>query len=78
MSADDYRVDNERAEVIDQLQVEDLKSLRTFLGVVEFVRQLISNFAEVMAPLNKLKEHHRKWCWEAKHEQALQSIKDAA
>jgi hypothetical protein len=38
---------------------------------------LISNFAEVMAPLYELKEHYRKWRWEVKHEQALQSIKDA-
>ncbi len=66
VSADGYRVDTERAEIIDQLQADDLKSLRTFIRVAEFVRQLIPNFAEVMAPLYKLKEHHRKCCWEAK------------
>ncbi len=31
VSADGYRVDTERAEIIDQLQVDDLKSLRTFI-----------------------------------------------
>ena len=77
VSAYGYRVDNERAEIIDQLQVDELKSLCTFIGVAEFVRLLIPNFAEVMVPLYELKEHYRKWRWEARHEQALQSIKDA-
>ena len=60
VSADGYCVDTERAEIIDQLHVDDLKSLRTFIGVAEFVRLLIPNFAEVMAPLYELKEHYRK------------------
>ncbi len=59
VSADGYRVDTEWAEIIDQLQVDDLKSLRTYIVVTEFVRQLIPNFAEVMAPLYELKEHNR-------------------
>ncbi len=63
MSANGYRVDTERAKIIYQLQVDDLKSLRTFIGIAEFVRQLIANFAETMASLYELKEHHRKWCW---------------
>ena len=42
VSADGYRVDTERAEIIDQLQVDDLKSLRTFIGVAEFVRPVDS------------------------------------
>jgi hypothetical protein len=75
VSADGYRVDTECAEIIDRLQVDDLKSLRTFIGVAS--RLLIPNFAEVMAPLYELKEHYRKWFWEARHKQALQSIKDA-
>jgi hypothetical protein len=42
VSGDGYRVDTEHAEIIDQLQADDLKSLRTFIGVVEFVRLLIA------------------------------------
>jgi hypothetical protein len=78
VSTDGYRVDTERAEIIDHFQVDDLKSFRIFTSVAEFVRLLIQNFAETMVPLYKLKEHHCKWCWEARHDQALQSRKDAA
>ncbi len=61
VSADGYRVDIERAEMIDRLLLDDLKSLRTLIGVAEFVRLLIPNFAEIMVPLYELKEYYRKW-----------------
>ncbi len=68
----------ERAKISDQLQVDDFKSLHTFIVVAEFVWLLILNYAEVVTALYELKEHHRKWCWEAKHKQALKLIEDTA
>lgn len=53
-----------------------VKKLKRFLGVCNFYRNLIQNYAEITAVLSDLTQKGVKFQWEEKHEQAFQKLQD--
>ena len=50
--------------------------IRTFIGVTNYFRQFIENFAIIAAPLTKLTKKNQKYTWGTEQEQAYNMIKD--
>ena len=53
------------------------KELRSFLGLVNFYRRFVPNFADMAAPLTDLTGKNIKFKWESKHQHAFETLKKA-
>ena len=51
------------------------KDLQKFLGLASYYRKFIKNFAQIAAPLNRLTEQNRKYCWTPEFEDAFNAVK---
>ena len=47
------------------------------MGAINQVNKLITNLANLCAPLRALLKHDGKWIWKKEHEQAIGEIKEA-
>ncbi|XP_045497525.1 uncharacterized protein K02A2.6-like [Colias croceus] len=54
----------------------DVTSLRTFLGMINYYQQFISNLASKLNPLYKLLQKDTKFIWNKECEQAFQELKN--
>lgn len=54
-----------------------IKELRSFLGLVNFYRRFVPNFADMAAPLTELTGKNIQFKWESKHQQAFNALKHA-
>ena len=53
----------------------DLTSLRRFIGMCSYYRQLVPQFAHISEPLYELTRKNVKWEWGAKQQQAFDTLK---
>jgi len=53
-----------------------LKALRSFLGMVEWYRKCINNFASVAAPLTNLLKHKKKFVMTPEGKESFEALKD--
>ncbi|OCT56200.1 hypothetical protein XELAEV_18000510mg [Xenopus laevis] len=53
----------------------NLKELRSFLGMMNYSRKFIDNYAEITKPLLQLLKKGAKWEWNECHEQAVSELK---
>ena len=78
ISKDGVKVDPKRVEAIKQVHLpHNLKSLQSFIGQINFIRRFITNFVELMKPLQKLLKKYAKFEWMDEGKIAFKSIKDA-
>jgi len=69
--------DVERIEVIKNLKNSSCKNgLQLVLGVVNFVRQFISNMSELIGPMRELLKKDALWNWTEKHTKIMEKIKN--
>ena len=54
----------------------NLRTLRSFLGFINFYRRFIKDFALIARPLNDLTKKDVKWIWTDKENQAFESLKE--
>lgn len=54
----------------------NLKTLRGFLGTLNYFKHLVSNLSEKQLPLINLLRKNVRWCWTDQHEEAFISIKN--
>ena len=54
-----------------------VKQLRSFLGLVNFYRRFVHNFAEIASPLTKLTCDKVPYTWTTKHQQAFDALRHA-
>jgi len=49
--------------VLKWLAPKNIKEVQKFLGLANYYRQFIRNFAKIAAPLHKLVRKEQKWEW---------------
>jgi len=54
---------------------KDVNQLRTFLGIVNYYRKFIPNFAHIAHPLTKLTRKNLTWHWEKEQIEAFNALK---
>lgn len=54
---------------------KDIKTLQSFLGLANYGRRFIANFADLSKPLNDLRKKNVQWKWENEHEKAFMNLK---
>jgi len=68
--------DEERIKVLKQLQTpHNKKELQQILGVVNFLRQFLPNFSEIIGPMRELLKKEAMWNWTEEHSKSLEKVK---
>jgi hypothetical protein len=66
-----------KIQAIQQIAApKNKKELRSFIGVVNYYRDMWVRRSHVLAPLANLTSKAAKWKWESEHEQAFRTIKN--
>lgn len=55
----------------------NVKTVRSFLGLANYYRRFVKDFAKIAAPLNQLLRKDHKFVWTAQCEEAFQALKAA-
>jgi len=53
----------------------NVKEMQKFLGLANYYRRFIKNFARIAAPLHMLVRKEQKWKWEKKQEEVFEELK---
>jgi len=53
----------------------NIKEVQKFLGLANYYRRFIKDFAKLAAPLHVLVRKEQKWKWEKKQERAFEKLK---
>ena len=76
ISADGLQPTNEKICAITQAPVpQDVKQLRSFLGLINYYGKFIENLSSLLSPLYKLLEKERHWSWGEKQQLAFDKAK---
>ena len=67
--------DDKIAAIQDAPVPSDLKSLESFLGLVQFYGRFIPNLSTLLHPLNALREKNAEWVWSAECDHAFSTVK---
>jgi len=70
-----WKPSEKKVESILSAKVNNLASLRSFLGAANFLRRHVKNFTFSSAILTNLLKHTQRWEWTPEHEQAFQELK---
>jgi len=52
-----------------------VKDVRKFLGLANYYRRFIKDFAQVARPMNMLTQKNEKWQWEEAQQKAFNELK---
>ena len=75
-SADGVAPSSEKTKTISTWPApKTTKELRSFLGLVNFYRRFVPNFADTAAPLTELTGKNIKFKWEPIHQRAFEALK---
>jgi len=61
--------------VLNWPQPKNVKDVRKFLGLANYYRRFIKNFARVARPMNVLTQKDKKWQWEEAQQKAFKELK---
>jgi len=61
--------------VLSWLEPRNVKDIRKFLGLANYYRRFIKNFAQVARPMNVLMRKDVKWRWEEEQQKAFDELK---
>lgn len=64
------------AAIVDLPPPTDIKSLRSFLGAINFYGKFIKNMSHLSAPLNHLLKNGVKWNWSKQCQQSFEKFKE--
>ncbi len=62
--------------VLEWLTPKCVKDIQKFLGLVNYYRQFIKDFASIARPLHDLVKKDQKWNWTEKQEEAFRELKE--
>lgn len=63
-------------EAIDRVRVpRDEKELTSFMGLANYGRRFIANFAEIARPLNELRKKNIEYVWKPEHQACFDKLK---
>ena len=76
LTADGLITDPNKVHAIKDMPTPtDVKSLKRFLGMVNYVSKFLPNLSSVSEPLRRLEVKDAEWCWLPVHNEAVQKIK---
>jgi len=61
--------------VLNWLQPKNVKDVRKFLGLANYYRRFIKDFAKIARPMNMLTWKDEKWRWEEAQQKAFEELK---
>ena len=64
------------AGVLKWLTLQCVRDMRKFLGLANYYRHFVKDFARVALPMNKLTRKEEKWRWEEEQQKAFQQLKE--
>ncbi|KAK9720154.1 Integrase zinc binding domain [Popillia japonica] len=71
------KLDDQRlAEIKDYPRPRKIKEMRAFLGMMNYYKRFVPNYARKTAPFKLLKKN-QKWKWEEEQEEAFEKLKEA-
>ena len=78
MSKDGIRIDLERVMAIDRIpKPKNVKGIQSFFSQVNFLRRLVTNFAEISRPISKMLKKGEEVKWDEEPSKAFDEIKEA-
>ena len=67
MGAEEIKIQEEKvAGVLEWSRPKTVKEVQKFLGLANYYRQFVKDFAKLAKPLHKLVRKDKKWNWEEK------------
>ena len=76
-SAEGTRPDRKRVEDLQNAsEPQNASEVRSLLGMANYSRKYIKDFATITAPLQELTKKHVRFKWERKHLEAFEKLKD--
>ena len=63
------------AGVLNWLVPKTIRDIRKFLGLANYYRQFVKDFAKLARPLNNLTRKDEKWRWEEEQQKAFEQLK---
>jgi len=69
-------IEKEKVEgVLGWPQAKNIKDIRKFLGLTNYYRRFIKDFARAARPINMLIRKNEKWTWEDSQQKAFEELK---
>jgi len=62
-------------EVIEWPVPRSVKNMQKFLGLANYYRQFVKNFAKIAKPLHEMTRKETKWSWREKQQKAFEKLK---
>jgi len=76
ISPKEVEMQKEKVEgVLNWLVPRNVKEVQKFLGLANYYRRFIKNFARIAAPLHVLVRKEQKWKWEKEQKEAFEELK---
>ena len=61
--------------VLEQPRSKTVKDVQKFLGLANYYRQFVKDFAKIAKPLHKLVRKDKEWNWEEEQKKAFEELK---
>ena len=72
VSTDGLKIDETKlAPLFEMKHPKNIKDVQSFLGVCNWFRDFVPNFAEISMPLTELTKKGNKWSWNESHQNAI-------
>ena len=74
---DKVRIEKEKVQgVIEWLVPKSVKDMQKFLGLANYYRRFVKDFAKIAKPLHEMTRKENKWSWEERQQRAFKELKE--
>ena len=74
---DRVRMEREKVQgVVEWLVPKDVKNVQKFLGLANYYRWFVKDFAKIARPLYEMTRKENKWSWGEKQQKAFEELKE--
>ena len=74
---DGVRIEKEKVqEVIEWLVPRSVKDIQKFLGLANYYRWFVKDFAKIAKPLHEMMRKETKWSWGERQQKAFEELKE--
>ena len=76
ITADGLKADPAKVQaILDMPAPTDIKGLKRFLGMVNYLAKFLPLLSDMTEPLRRLEDKDVEWCWLEQHQQAYDTVK---
>ena len=77
LTPDGLKADPAKVEaILDMPPLADVKGLKRFLGMVNYLAKFLPLLSDMTEPLQRLKDKEVDWCWLAQPQKAFTTVKE--